>query len=186
MMDRVDASPNSSANAQAPWIPSPPSPRDHPNHRPHEGEHRPPLAGPRNIRHPYGGRGEVGPLTLSVTAVEDAPLVQMRNTVHVPVAAKSPLTLVNVPIRAEDLVRTLLKERHARLCVKHVARLSRTMRDQRLDDSRGTTRGRRVGRIPGIDVVQKKVATGNTEIGMKDVVHAEILHQNLSHHGSGV
>lgn len=110
----------------------------------------------------------------------------MRDTVHVPVGAKSPLTLVSVPIRAEDLVKTLLKERHARLCVRHVARLSRTMRDQRLDDSRGTTHGRPVGRIPGTDVVQKKVATGNTEIGTKDVVHAEIPHQTLSHHGSGV
>lgn len=186
MTGRVDASPNSSANAQAPWIPSPPSPRDLLNRRPHEGEHRPPLAGPRIFRHPHGGRGEVGPLTLSVTAVEDAPLVQMRNTVHVPVVAKSLLTLVNVPVRTEDPVTTLLKETHARLCVKHVALLSRTMRDQRLNDSRGTTHGRQADRIPGIDVVQKKAATGDTGTGTKDVVQEEVLHQNLSHHGSGV
>lgn len=78
----------------------------------------------------------------------------MRNTVHVPIVAKSLLTLVNVPVRTEDPVTTLLKETHARLCVKHVALLSQAMRDQRLDDIRGTTHGRQADRIPAIDVVQ--------------------------------
>lgn len=185
-LDRVDASLNSSANDQAPWTLSPPSPQDLLNHRPHGGERRPPLAGPRIFRHPHVGRGEVGPLTLSLTTVEDAPPLQMRSTVQVPVGARSPLTLVNVPVRTEDLATTPLKETRARLCVKHVALLSRMTRDQRPDDSRGTTHGRQADRIPGIDVAQRKVATGSTGRGTRDVMHVEVLHQSLSHHGSGV
>lgn len=186
MMDRVGVSLNSSANDQAPWTPSPPFPQDLLNHRPHEGEHRPPLAGPRIFRHPHVGRGEVGPSTLSVTTVEDGPPLRMHPTVQVPVGAKSPLTLVNVPARTEDLVTIPTKEIHARLCAKHAALLSRTTRDQRPDDSRGTTHGRQADRIPGIDVAQRRVATGSTGRETRDVVHVEVLHQSLSHHGSGV
>ncbi|KAG6359525.1 hypothetical protein INS49_013046 [Diaporthe citri] len=105
---------------------------------------------------------------------------------HVPVDDKNPLTVVSVPVRGEDLVTTLLKETHARLCVKHVALLYLTMRDQRLDDSRGTAHGRRADRIPGIDAVQKKVAIGSTGIGTRGVVDIEVLHQNLSHRESAV
>lgn len=185
-MNPAHGSPNSSANGPAPWTPSPPSPRGLPNHRPREGERRPPLARPRIFRHPPGGRGEVDPLTLLVTAVEDAPPLQMRNTDHVPVGAKRPLTVVNVLVRAEDLVTTLLKETHARPCVKHVALLFPTMRDQHLDDSRGTAHGRRADRIPGIDAVQRKVATGSIGRGTRDVVDIEVLRRNLSHRGSAV
>lgn len=185
MTNPADGNPNSSANAPAPWIPSPPSPRGLPNHRPREGEHRPPRARPVIFRHPPGGRGEVDPLTLLATAVEDAPPLQMRNTDRVPVGAKRPLTVVNVPNRVEDLVTTLLKETHARLCVKHVAPLFPTMRDQHLDDSRGTARGHRADRIPGIDAVQRKGATGSIGIGMRDV-DIEGLRRNLSHRGSAV
>lgn len=121
-----------------------------------------------------------------MTAVEDARPLQMRSTVQVPVGAKSPLTLVNVPVRTEDVVTTPLIETHARLCAKHVVPLSRTTRDQRPDDSRGTTHGRQAGRIPGIDVAQRKLATGSTGTETRDVVHVEVLHQSLSHHGNGV
>lgn len=186
MMDRVGVSLNSSANDQAPWTPSRPFPQDLLNHRPHEGERRPPLAGPRIFRHPHDGRGEVGPLTLSVTTVEDAPPLQMRTTVQVPVGAKSPLTLVHVPARTEDLVTTPSKKTHARLCVKHVALLSRTTRDQRPDGSKGTVHGPQADRIPGIDVAQRRVAIGSTGRETRDGVLVEVLHQSLSHHGSGV
>lgn len=110
----------------------------------------------------------------------------MHHTAHVLVGTKNPLTLVNVLVRTEDLVTTLLKEIHARPCVRHVALLSRTMKDQHPDDIRGTTHGRQAARIPGIDVVLRKVVTGNTGIGMREVADVEVLHQNLSHHGSGV
>lgn len=130
MMNPADGNPNSSANAPAPWTPSPPSPRGLPNHRPREGEHRPPRARPRIFRHPHDGRGEAGPLTLSVTAVEDVRSLQMHSTDRDPVGARKLLTVVNVPVHAEGLVTTtLLKETHARLCVKHVALLFPTMRD---------------------------------------------------------
>lgn len=125
-------------------------------------------------------------MTLSVTAVEDAPPLQMHNTDSDPVGARKPLTVANVPVRAEGLVTTLLKETHAHLCVKHVALLFPTMRDQHLDDSRGTAHGRRADRSPGIVAVQRKVATGSTGIGMKDVVDIEVLHRNLSQGGSAV
>ncbi|KAI7785958.1 hypothetical protein LA080_005619 [Diaporthe eres] len=184
MMNPADGNLNSSANALAPWTPSPPFPRGLPNHRPREGEHRPPRARPRIFRHPHGGRGEVGPLTLSVTAVEDAPPLQIHNTD--PVGARKHLTVVNVPFRAKGLAATLLKETHARLCVKHVALLFPTMRDQYLDDSRGTAHGRRADQIPGIVAAQRKVATGSTGIGTSDVVDIEVLHRNLSHRGSAV
>lgn len=188
MMNRADESSKTNANAPAPWTQSPPSPQGLPSRRPHEGEYRPLLGGPRIFRHPRGGRGEAGPSNLLVTAVEDAPQVQIHNTVHVLVGTKNLLTLVHVPIRAEHLATTLLKETSARLCVKHVGRtlLFPMMADQRLDDSRDTTHGPQVDQILAIDVVQGKVATGNTGFGTRAMEGIEALHQNLSHHESAV
>jgi hypothetical protein len=113
----------------------------------------------------------------------------MHNTVNNLVGTMNPLNVVNVLIRAEDLVTTLPRQRHARLCLRTVALLFPTMRNQRQDDSRGTTHGHRVDRIQEIGVVQRKVATGSTGstgIGTRALVDIEVLHQNLSHRGSAV
>lgn len=109
----------------------------------------------------------------------------MQNTVNILVDTLSLLDLAIVPIRAEDLVKTLLRETHAHLCLRTVARRFPTTRDHRQDDSRGTTHGHQVDRIE-IGVVQKKVVTGSTGTGARAVVDTEVLHQNLSHRGSAV
>lgn len=186
MAGLVDAGSDPNANAPALWIQSHPSLPDLPNHRPREGEHRHPPAEARTLRHPRGGQGEAGPSILSVTAVVGAPSLQTQNIVNALVDPMSPLSLLIVPIRAEDLMTTLLKESHNHLCLGTVALLFPTMRDQRRDDSRGTTRGHQVDRIQKIGVVWRKVATGVTGIGTRAVVDTEVLRQNKSHRGSAV
>lgn len=186
MVNRAAASPCPNANAPAPWIRSPLSPPGLPSHRPHEGEHRHHLAEARTFRHPRGGRGEADPSILSVTPVADAPSLQMQITVNILVDSLSPLDLAIVLIRAEDLVKTLLKETHAHLCLRTVAHLFLMTRDQRQGDSRGTTHGHQVVQILKFGVVQRKVATGSTGTGTRAMVDREVLRQNLSHRGSAV
>lgn len=98
----------------------------------------------------------------------------------------NPLSLANVLIRAEVRVKILLKGTYARLWLRTVAFLFPTMRDQRQDDSRGTTRGHQVGQNPEIGIVQRNVATGSTGTGPRSrvVVGIEVHHQTLSHRGS--
>lgn len=186
MMNRADGSPDPNASAPAPWIQSPPSPQGLPSRHPHDGEHRPRLAGPRIFRHPHGGRGEVGPSTLSVTAVEDGPSPQTHNTAHILVDTKNPLTIVHVLVRVEDPATTRLKETHARPCVRRGALLSLMMRDLRPDDSRDTARSHQAEQTLGIGVVPRKIATGNTGSGMRGGVDVEVLHESLSHRESAV
>lgn len=186
MMNRADARPDPNASAPAPWIQSPPSPQGLPSRHPHDGEHRPRLAGPRIFRHPHGGRGGVGPSTLSVTAVEDAPPPQTHSTARTLVDTKNLLIVVHVPVRAEDPATTRLKETHARPCVRRGAPQSPTMRGLRPDGSRDTARSHQAEQILGIGVVQRKIATGNTGSGMRAVVDVAILHGSLSHRESAV
>lgn len=186
MMDLADVSPYPNANAPAPWIQSLPSPRGLPSHRPHEGEHRHHLAEARMFRHMRAGRGEARPSILLVMGVADARSLQMHNTVRALVGTMNPLSLANVLIRAEVRVKARLKGTHARLWLRTVALLFPTMRGQRQDDSRGTTRGHRVDQNPEIGIVQRKVATGSTGTGTRSraVVGIEVHHQTLSHRGS--
>ncbi|KAL1874890.1 hypothetical protein Daus18300_003431 [Diaporthe australafricana] len=140
----------------------------------------------RMFRHPCGGRGEAGPSTLSVTTAEDDLRAQMHNTALSLAGIKDLLAPVGVPILVEDHVTILPTGMQAHPCVQRVALLLPMMKDCRLDDSRGTIQGLQVDQIPGTNVIQKRVATGNTGIETRATSNAEFLRRDQSQRGSAV